>query len=111
MPHIIIEHTDKTADQMATLCKAVFDAACGCETFPDPSTVKVRSRLCANHTGGTGDDFVHVTVRMLAGRTDALKSEVSTAILATLQNHAPTTASLTCEIVDMHAASYAKRYL
>jgi len=111
MPHIVIEHSDKTTDAMADTCQAVFDAACGCETFPVPANVKVRSRLCAHHTGGTGDDFVHVTVRMLPGRTDALKQEVSAAILATLETQFPTTASLTVEIVEMHAASYAKRYL
>ncbi len=111
MPHIVIEHSAKTADAMATTCKAVFDAACGCETFPVPGNVKVRSRLCDNHTGGTGDDFVHVTVRMLPGRTDPLKQEVSGAILAVLEHQFPTTASLTVEIVELHAASYAKRYL
>ncbi len=111
MPHIVIEHTEKTAAKMADVCKAVFEAACGCETFPNPEAVKVRSRLCANHTGGTGDDFVHATVRMLAGRTNDLKSEVSQAVLGALESAFPNTASLTCEIVDMHGESYAKRYL
>ena len=111
MPHIVIEHTENTTDKMALLCKAVYDAACGCETFPLPSAVKVRSRLCANHTGGTGDDFIHTTVRMLEGRTDAIKSEVSEAILNVMVEMFPTTASLTCEIVDLHTASYRKRYL
>lgn len=111
MPHIIIEHSPKTTDAMPALCQAIFEAACGCETFPDPSTVKVRSRLCDNHTGGTGDDFIHATVRMLEGRTDALKIEVSEALLATMEAMCPTVASLTCEIAELHTASYRKRYL
>ena len=111
MPHIILEHTNKTADKMAALCHAVFEAACGCTAFPNPTAVKVRTRLCANHTGGTGDDFVHATVRMLDGRTDDLKSEVSQAVLAAMVEALPDISSLTCEISEMHRASYAKRYL
>lgn len=111
MPHLVIEHSPEIADDMPALCQAVFDAACGCTTFPDPKAVKVRSRLCSNHTGGTGDGFAHTTVRMLAGRTDDLKSEVTAAVLAAMQTALPTTASLTVEVVDMHVASYAKRYL
>ena len=111
MPHLIIEHSPEIADVMPDLCKAVFEAATGCSTFPIPGAVKVRSRLCSNHTGGTGAGFAHTTVRMLQGRTDDLKSEVSAAVLAAMETALPTTASLTVEIVDMHGASYAKRYL
>ncbi|MEM6308096.1 MAG: 5-carboxymethyl-2-hydroxymuconate isomerase [Pseudomonadota bacterium] len=111
MPHLIIQHTQKTASQMPDVCQAVFDAAAGCATFPDATAIKVRSVLCANHTGGTGDDFAHVTVRLLDGRSDTEKADVSAAIMVALDRHLPTTANLTVEIVDMHRASYQKRSL
>lgn len=111
MPHLIIEHSPEVTDAMPDLCQAVFDAACGCSTFPDPKAIKVRSRVCQNHTGGTGDGFAHTTVRMLQGRTDDLKCEVTTAVMEVMQANLPGTASLTVEVVDMHTASYAKRYL
>ncbi len=111
MPHLILEHTDATQGDMPALCQAVFDAACGCSTFPNPSDVKVRTRLCANHTGGTGDHFVHATVRMLEGRTNEAKREVSEAVFGAMLAQLPNCPSLTVEIVDMHGPSYVKRYL
>ncbi|MGB0799252.1 MAG: 5-carboxymethyl-2-hydroxymuconate Delta-isomerase [Planktomarina sp.] len=111
MPHLVIEHSPEITDAMPALCQAVFEAACRCSTFPNPSAVKVRSRLCQNHTGGTGAGFAHTTVRMLEGRSDDLKSEVTAAVLAAMETALPTTASLTVEVVDLHTASYAKRYL
>ncbi len=111
MPHVVIEHTDKTADQMPSVCKDVFDAAAQCSTFTDPSAIKVRSRLCANHTGGTGDDFAHATIRMLQGRDDAAKGEVADAVMGVLAAHLTHVANLTVEVVDMDKPSYRKRSL
>lgn len=109
MPHLVIEHTSKTTAKMGEVCDAIFDTACKLEEFPDPKTIKVRSQLCENHRGGKGDDFAHVTIRILEGRSDTAKSNISNAIFDVVVGLLPETQNVTCEVVDLHAASYLKR--
>ena len=111
MPHIIIEHSDKTTAQMPAICAEVFTAASKCSSFPDASAIKVRSVLCANHTGGTGDDFVHATIKALAGRDDTQKAEVTDAVMNVLNTHLTLTSNLTVEFYNLHTDSYRKRAL
>ena len=54
---------------------------------------------------------MHVSVRLLSGRDDAQKNDLSEKILAQIEPMLPNVASVGVEICDMHRASYRKRVL
>lgn len=114
MPHIIIEyagHLDET-HCMNTICKTLFDTAATSGVFPDTSTIKVRAIPCPFSIIGTDpQSFVHATVRLLAGRDDAVKAELTRTILTALDQALPDVGSLSVDIKDIDTASYAKRTL
>lgn len=114
MPHIVVEyagHLDET-HCMNTLCKTLFDAAATSGVFPDTSSIKVRALPCPFSLIGTEpQSFAHVTIRLLAGRDDAVKAELTRTILATLDQALPEVGSLSVDIKDIDTASYAKRTL
>lgn len=114
MPHIIVEyagHLDE-AHCMNTICKTLFDAAAASGVFPDPSAIKVRAVPCPFSLIGTEpQSFAHATIRLLAGRDDAVKAELTRTILATLDKALPNVGSLSVDIKDIDTASYAKRTL
>ncbi len=114
MPHIIVEyagHLDET-HCMNTMCKTLFDAAAASGVFPDISAIKVRAMPCPFSLIGTEpQSFAHVTIRLLAGRDDAVKADLTRAILATLDQALPEVGSLSVDIKDIDTASYAKRTL
>ena len=89
---------------------AVFSAAASSGLFePDGRDIKVRAVAYDHYlTGPSKGDFVHVTVRLLAGRTTEQKMRLSQTVLAQLQALALPHCSLTVEIVDIDRASYAK---
>nr|WP_240954333.1 5-carboxymethyl-2-hydroxymuconate Delta-isomerase [Solimonas marina] len=58
-----------------------------------------------------GDAFVHVTARLLSGRSDAQKLQLSSRLRECLASMLTHVHSISVEIVDMHAPSYLKRLL
>ncbi len=111
MPHIIIEYSEDVAAMVAIqdIVDAAHDGALGSELFPEYD-IKTRALGYRDHrTGATRDSFVHVTVRLLDGRSDAQKSMLSEAVLGRIEPMLPGVASVGVEIVDMHRASYRKR--
>ena len=55
--------------------------------------------------------FVHVSCRILAGRTESQKVHLSERVRAALSALLPEVYSLSVEVIDMEAASYKKRLL
>ncbi|MDH3387019.1 MAG: 5-carboxymethyl-2-hydroxymuconate Delta-isomerase [Gammaproteobacteria bacterium] len=113
MPHVIIEYSDDVAGQIAIddLIAAVHDGAMSSELFPEYD-IKTRAVGYRHHqTGQTRDSFVHVTVHLLDGRSDAQKSMLSEAVLATIEPLLLQVVSVSVEILDIHRASYRKRVL
>ena len=79
--------------------------------FPEYD-IKTRAVAYQHHqTGSTQDSFVHVTVRLLSGRDDAQKADLSEKILAHIEPRLPDVISVGVEICDMHRESYRKRVL
>lgn len=58
---------------------------------------------------GRLDDFAHLTVALLEGRSDEQKTVLSESLLRVLCIHLPEVERLSVELRDMHAASYRKR--
>ncbi len=113
MPHIIIEYSEDVADLVAMqdIVDAAHDGAMSSELFPEYD-IKTRAISYREHrTGTTHDSFVHVTVRLLDGRSDDQKAILSEAVLGRIEPLLPRVASVGVEIVDMHRASYRKRVL
>lgn len=113
MPHFIIEHGNALAspearrDAMAIAAQA--GSACG---FIDPKDIKVRLRDYQDfmHLDGC-TSFIHVTVRLLAGRTPGMKERLSIALRERLADRFVGVDSISVEVCDMEPVSYKKRLL
>ena len=113
MPHCIIEYSSDVTDQISieALVAATHQGALSSGLFAEYD-IKTRAMAYEHHqTGSTRDSFVHVTVRLLSGRDDAQKSELSEKILAQIESLLPRVVSVGVEISDMHRESYRKRVL
>jgi len=113
MPHIIIEYSEDVADtvDIRDIVDAAHDGAMNSDLFPEYD-IKTRAVGYQFHrTGQTRDSFVHVTLHLLDGRSDAQKAMLSEAVLGSVEPLLPGVVSVGVEIVDMHRASYRKRVL
>lgn len=113
MPHCIIEYSSGVADcvEIDDLVGAVHQGVLSSGLF-DEYDIKSRAVGYAHHrTGATRDSFVHVTVRLLSGRDDAQKADLSEKVLAQIEPLLPAVVSVGVEICDMHRDSYRKRVL
>ncbi|MBU2966801.1 5-carboxymethyl-2-hydroxymuconate Delta-isomerase [Amphritea sp. 2_MG-2023] len=108
MPHCIIEHSASLKGE--ELLSPVFQGVLNSGLFTaDGSDIKVRGLpYSVYQTGNTNADFVHVTVRILAGRTDAEKQRLSAGVLATINALKLVDCSVTIEVVDIDRQSYSK---
>ena len=108
MPHCIIEHSSTiNAEQ---LNNKVFLGALNSGLFEaDGRDIKVRSIAYENYQTGTEkEDFIHVMVRILSGRSDTDKAMLSETVMTQLLSLSLSSASITVEVVDMDRNSYAK---
>ena len=108
MPHCIIEHSSTiNAEQLNS---KVFLGALNSELFEaDGRDIKVRSIAYENYQTGTErEDFIHVTVRILSGRSETDKEILSETVMTQLLSLSLSSASITVEVVDMDRNSYAK---
>ena len=113
MPHCIIEYSHDVADQVSIddLVSATFRGVLSSGLF-DEYDIKTRAVAYQHHQmGSTRDSFVHVTVRLLSGRDDAQKSDLSEILLAHIEPMLPRVVSVGVEVCDMHRESYRKRVL
>ncbi len=113
MPHCIVEYSSGVADQIEIddLLGAVHRGVLSSGLF-DEYDIKTRAVGYTHHrTGTTRDSFVHVSVRLLSGRDDVQKADLSKKLLAVIEPMLPQVISVGVEICDMHRASYRKRVL
>ena len=113
MPHCIIEYSANVAEQVSIddLIDATHQGAMSSGLFEEYD-IKTRAIAYRQHrTGQTQDSFVHVTVRLLSGRDDQQKSQLSDKLLTAIEPLLPNVASVGVEICDMHRESYRKRVL
>lgn len=111
MPHFIIEHGNalhgendhKDAMEIAFQC----GEACG---FIDPLDIKVRLQPYTAFFAGDGrSSFIHITVRLLSGRTAEHKENLAIAMRDAFDARFGQVQSISIEICDMDRASYKKR--
>jgi len=110
MPHCIIEYSkdlEKTIDP-SQLLTAVYLGALSSKLFASDD-IKSRTLSFEHFQCGTiKSSFVHVTTKILSGRTLEQRTMLSNSILAELRNLDFSSTSLTVEVVDIEKASYAK---
>ena len=108
MPHCIVEHSASLDSEI--ILPLVFSGALKSELFEaDGSDIKVRAIAYHSYlTGPKKSDFVHITLKMLSGRTPEQKQMLSKSVLAQLQKLELQNCSLTIEVMDIDRASYSK---
>lgn len=112
MPHVIIEYTADLEDEIGALVADLPNIALGSGFFPDSNAFKVRA-YCANHShmGSAKQSALFVTIRLLTGRSDDDKRQISTHLMTELTTRLPLTGTITVEAKDLDAVSYVKRIL
>ncbi|WP_428034941.1 5-carboxymethyl-2-hydroxymuconate Delta-isomerase [Amphritea sp.] len=110
MPHCIIEYSDTLRSQLSplTLMQTVYNGALTSGLFEGPD---IKTRALAYEDFLTGADpapFIHVTIRILSGRTDEQKQRLSSTVQKGLTEMGLTGISITVEVVDIHSSSYGK---
>lgn len=110
MPHFIIEHGNAfscdesrhQAMQIAGECGASVD-------FIRTEDIKIRLISCVDFLALDGRlSFIHITVRMLEGRSTVQKIKLSELLRDTFANTFPQVESISIDIVDMNANAYKK---
>lgn len=110
MPHLIIEyaHTLAKDEQVPPLLDAVHAAAVATGLFEE-SHIRTRAIPVRFYRTGTGTaPFIHAQLRILVGRTDRQKRELSDTVVAAIRAHGWAAQVITAEVVDMDRATYAK---
>ena len=110
MPHCIIEYSNdlETEVETSTLLSSVYNAALESELFFE-NDIKVRALAFKYFTiGQTWQKFIHVTVKILSGRTLEQRKALSQLILNKLKNLVSNSVSLSVEIAELDKESYAK---
>ncbi|UXI03865.1 5-carboxymethyl-2-hydroxymuconate Delta-isomerase [Photobacterium sp. TY1-4] len=110
MPHCIIEYSKglEAAISPDELSSTVFEGALASGLFT-PADIKTRVIPYTSYqVGETTAGFIHVTARILAGRNETKKKNLSHQILERLQQLDQPNTSYTVEVVDIDVASYAK---
>ena len=110
MPHCIIEYARPLETRLSPteLVNAVYEGASRSELFEGPD---IKTRAIAYEAYLTGTDttaFIHVTVRILSGRSPEQKQRLSSTVAKRLADLGLTDISITVEIIDMERESYEK---
>lgn len=109
MPHIIIELSDNLAQNAPFIVERIQQSAVSCGLF-DSASVKTRAQIYQHFVlGNHSDSFIHVQAKILSGRTDQQKQDLSDCLIDCLHHHWPKTGCLSVEIIDMDKNSYRKQ--
>lgn len=110
MPHVIIEFTEGMASDVhiELLLDALHTRIAATGLF-EAEHIRLRAYPIRFHRcGGSRSHFLHAQLRIHTGRSDAQKSALSSAVLATLREQALAAEVITVEVVELERASYRK---
>ncbi len=113
MPHFVIEYSNDLEEQYKIEQVMLLAREAGVKSgVMLADDIKVRARGYDHYSLLEADDsFVHVTVFMLAGRTDAQKLKLSELLREKLQDYLVRITSISIDIRDMDPHAYKKRLL
>ncbi len=113
MPHCVIEYSRPLEAVVSpqTLMESVHQGAVSSELF-DERAIKVRARPYEHYRVAVGAEqemrFIHVTARILSGRSLEQKQWLSSILLKALEGIPLRNITITVEVVDMEREVYAK---
>ncbi|MCK5041681.1 MAG: 5-carboxymethyl-2-hydroxymuconate Delta-isomerase [Sphingomonadales bacterium] len=113
MPHCIIEYAKVLENKISpqVLIEATQKGALNSSLFA-LEDIKCRTVAFDNFLVGSGDkNFIHVTTKILSGRDDKQKENLSNCILKELLELGLSKVSLTVEVCDIDRNTYAKKIL
>lgn len=111
MPHCLIDCPESLARCVgeATLLAAVHDALDAFGVFK-PGDIKVRlNRFVHYRCGATQDDFVHVVLYLLAGRSAEQQRCLASATIAALVTLLPDVEALSMDVREMPRETFVNR--
>ncbi len=112
MPHCIIEHSDDLLENVnqRQLIAAVLAGAKKSELF-QLDHIKLRTQAYEYYQKGDVQqaNFIHVTIRILQGRTIEQRRSLSEKVLQEFDTLALKNVTMTVEIIEMETASYSKK--
>lgn len=117
MPHIVVEYTPNLGElPFDAMLAAVTRNLAASPEVTEESDLKARVLRAEHYRVGTADDgrgFIHVQLRLLAGRTPEAKRDLSQRVAQGMRELMPQfpaglTAYLSVEVIDMDRASYTK---
>ncbi len=111
MPHFVIEHAGclSATAEAQTVMELVLECGASCG-FINREDIKVRLTPSEHILFGDGrSSFIHVTVSLLAGRTDKQKESLAISMRASLVDRFSAVQSISIDIRDMNPLSYKKR--
>lgn len=111
MPHIIVEHSAHLDFETQELLKDLHHDLASRETV---SIGGIKTRAISIESACVGEDaaadsFAHITLKLLPGRSDALRQEMAQGLFDAAKKHIidPNTA-ITVETAELHQSSYIK---
>ena len=106
MPHCIVEHSDNF--EPSILMESVFKGALSSGLF-QYKDIKVRAMPYLHfQLGNKRNAFIHVSLKILSGRSAQQKQSLSQGVLEVLLTLGFNSASITVEVIDIDKASYQK---
>ena len=108
MPHIIVEHTDDI-DGVGALVGDLHQSLAAQESVT-LGAIKSRSIAVQNAFVGEAQNgsMVHVTLKLLSGRSDDLRAKMTDDLFDVVKNKVAENVSVTVESADLHNESYKK---
>ena len=106
MPHCIVEHSPNLDANILldAVCQGAVDSA-----LFEITDIKTRASAFEHfQTNATQNEFVHVVVKILSGRSLDQQAQLSQSVLSRLKALNLVATSLTVEVVEMQRDTYAK---
>lgn len=110
MPHCIIEYSESLEKQIQVqqLLQTVYDGAVASGLF-QPEDIKVRANVYQHwYLNAPQQHFIHVTARILSGRTLNQREMLASELLSAINALALSQSSVTVEVTEMERDSYRK---
>ncbi len=113
MPHVIIEYADILEAQVTRkdLINAIHQSVESSGLF-NSDDIRSRTQSFDKFRLGTAQhSFLHITIKLLAGRTDEQKLKLTQSVLQAVQSLSLSDVLVSCECVDIHKESYQQMIL
>lgn len=108
MPHCIIEYSKEIEIAPSKLINAVYQGASLSQLFEE-NHIKTRTTVYEHYQVGANiEAFIHVTARILSGRTLENRTMLSQTVLSELKKLGLSKVTMTVEVIEMERESYAK---